>query len=133
MNLDRQIALRDRDSTRAMAEPAWDVCKEQSARNALRYNVLVIRSFHDKETERIWAGEASRRWDAAIQSVARRKLRMLNNAAGLRDLLVPPANRLEALNGDRKGQHSIRVNDQFRLCFVWAPDGAHDVKIVDYH
>jgi len=93
----------------------------------------VIRSFHDKETERIWAGEASRRWDAAIQSVARRKLRMLNNAAGLRDLLVPPANRLEALKGNRKGQHSIRVNDRYRICFAWRENDAYEVELVDYH
>jgi len=65
--------------------------------------------------------------------VARRKLRMLNNARTLNDLRVPPANRLEALHGKRKGQHSIRINDQWRICFVWKDGGAHDVEIVDYH
>jgi proteic killer suppression protein len=65
--------------------------------------------------------------------VARRKLRMLNNARTLNDLRVPPANRLEALHGKRKGQHSIRINDQWRICFVWKDGDAHDVEIVDYH
>ena len=65
--------------------------------------------------------------------MARRKLRMLNNARTLNDLRVPPANRLEALHGKRKGQHSIRINDQWRICFVWKDGGAHDVEIVDYH
>jgi len=68
-----------------------------------------------------------------MQAVARRKLRMLNNAAELADLRIPPANRLEALRGDRKGQHSIRINDQWRLCFRWADGDAFDVAIVDYH
>ena len=68
-----------------------------------------------------------------IQTVARRKLRMLNNAVSLQDLRVPPANRLEALRGNRKGQDSIRVNDQYRICFVWRLGGAEDVEIVDYH
>ena len=77
----------------------------------------MIRSFNDKEAESIWRGIASRRLPADIQSVARRKLRMLNAAAGLDDLRVPPANRLEALKGGRKGQFSIRINDQWRICF----------------
>lgn len=68
-----------------------------------------------------------------MQAVARRKLRMLNNAAELADLRIPPANRLEALRGDRKGQHSIRINDQWRFCFRWADGDAFDVAIVDYH
>lgn len=68
-----------------------------------------------------------------IQSVARRKLRMLNNAASLTDLRIPPANRLEPLKGNRKGQHSIRINDQWRICFRWSGSDAHDVEIVDYH
>jgi proteic killer suppression protein len=93
----------------------------------------VIRSFRASETERIWRGEVSRRLPIEIQTVARRKLRMLNNAVSLQDLRVPPANRLEALRGDRKGQHSIRVNDQYRICFVWRLGGAEDVEIVDYH
>jgi proteic killer suppression protein len=93
----------------------------------------VIRSFADKEVERIWGGVASRRLPGDIQAVARRKLRMLNSAAALEDLRVPPANRLEALKGERKGQHSIRINDQWRLCFRWHGGDAYDVVIVDYH
>jgi len=93
----------------------------------------VIRNFADREAERIWSGQVSRRLPTDIQSVARRKLRMLNNAGSLDDLRVPPANRLEALVGDRKGQHSIRINDQWRVCFRWKDGDALDVEIVDYH
>mgnify|MGYP003483785383 FL=1 len=81
----------------------------------------------------MWSGEVSRRLPTDIQVVARRKLRMLNNAATLEDLRVPPANRLEALKGTRKGQHSIRINDQWRVCFRWKEGDAFDVTIVDYH
>ncbi len=81
----------------------------------------------------MWSGEVSRRLPTDIQVVARRKLRMLNNAATLEDLRVPPANRLEALKGVRKGQHSIRINDQWRVCFRWKEGDAFDVTIVDYH
>lgn len=93
----------------------------------------MIRSFADKEAEKIWRGSASRRLPAVIQQVARRKLRMLNSAVTLDDLRIPPANRLEALKGNRKGQHSIRINDQWRVCFRWRDGDAHDVEIVDYH
>ena len=93
----------------------------------------MIRGFRDRETESVWKGDVSRRLPQDIQPVARRKLRMLNNARTLNDLRVPPANRLEALLGRRKGQHSIRINDQWRICFVWKDGGAHDVEIVDYH
>jgi proteic killer suppression protein len=93
----------------------------------------VIRSFADKEAEKIWAGIQSRRLRGDIQGVARRKLRMLNNASMLEDLKVPPANRLERLKGDRKSQLSIRINDQWRICFQWHEGDAHDVEIVDYH
>ena len=93
----------------------------------------MIRNFADTEAERIWAGIPSRRLPANIQNVARRKLRMLNSAASLDDLRVPPANRLEALKGDRKGQFSIRINEQWRLCFRWKGNDVHDVEIVDYH
>lgn len=81
----------------------------------------------------MWSGEVSRRLPTDIQVVARRKLRMLNNAATLEDLRVPPANRLEALKGVRKGQHGIRINDQWRVCFRWKEGDAFDVTIVDYH
>ena len=93
----------------------------------------MIRSFADREAEKIWEGTPSRRLPGDIQAVVRRKLRMLNNAATLDDLRIPPANRLEALKGNRKGQHSIRINDQWRVCFRWKSGDAFDVQIVDYH
>ena len=92
----------------------------------------MIRSFRCKDTERLFQRESVKRFKA-IEAVARRKLRMLQSALALRDLQVPPGNRLEALKGDRKGQHSIRINDQWRLCFVWTDGGAENVEIVDYH
>jgi proteic killer suppression protein len=93
----------------------------------------VIRNFADREAATIWNGAVSRRLPGNIQTVARRKLRMLNNAFTLDDMRAPPGNRLEALKGDRKGQHSIRINDQWRICFRWHEGDAHDVEIVDYH
>lgn len=93
----------------------------------------MIRSFADREAEAIWRGVVSRRLPIGVQIVARRKLRMLHNARTLADLRAPPANRLEALRGDRVGQHSIRVNDQWRVCFQWRGGDAYDVQIVDYH
>ena len=90
-------------------------------------------SFKDKETAKIWSGAISRRLPAEIQAVARRKLRMIANAHALEDLRIPPANRLEALKGGRKGQWSIRINDQWRICFHWKDGVATDVEIVDYH
>lgn len=93
----------------------------------------MILDFKCAETAAIWQGRMSRRLPPEIQGIARRKLRMLNNAASLNDLRVPPANRLEALKGSRKGQHSIRINDQWRVCFVWTDVGPTDVEIVDYH
>jgi proteic killer suppression protein len=93
----------------------------------------VIRSFLSQETEKVWRGEQSRKLPTDIQQVARRKLRMLNNAQTLQDLRVPPNNRLEALHGDRKGKHSIRIDDQWRLCFRSQEGEAHDVEFVDYH
>jgi len=93
----------------------------------------MIRNFKDKEARKIWEGTVSRKLPKDIQAVARRKLRMLNNARLLKDLRVPPANRLEALKGARKGQHSIRINDQWRICFVWKDGDADEVEIVDNH
>jgi proteic killer suppression protein len=93
----------------------------------------MILGFRNKETEAIWRGDVSRRLPPEIQQTARRKLRMLNNARSLMDLRVPPANRLEALKRDRKGQHAIRINDQWRICFVWTNAGPANVEIVDYH
>jgi proteic killer suppression protein len=93
----------------------------------------MITGFKDRETEKIWEGSVSRKLPQAIQVVARRKLRMLSNAHILDDLRIPPANRLEALKGNRRGQHSIRINDQWRICFTWADGNANYVEIVDYH
>ena len=93
----------------------------------------MIASFRDRETERIWHGEFSRRLPQEIQQVARRKLRMINNARTIADLRVPPANRLEALKGERVGQYSIRINDQWRICFRFVNGQASGVEIVDYH
>jgi proteic killer suppression protein len=99
----------------------------------MRYAWRVIRSFADRETERIWRGEVSRKLPRDIQDGVLRKLRMLNQSRRLEDLRVPPGNRLEVLHGTRGGQHSIRVNDQWRICFVWRDGGAVDVEVVDYH
>jgi proteic killer suppression protein len=93
---------------------------------------MTIRSFRCADTEAIYAGKRSRRW-RNIESVAQRKLQMLDDAVELRDLLAPPGNRLEALGGDRAGQHSIRINDQWRVCFTWTANGPENVEIVDYH
>jgi len=93
----------------------------------------MIRSFRSREAEEIWQGRVVRRLSSEVQRVARRKLRMLNNAQSLSDLRVPPGNRLEALKGERAGEFSIRVNDQWRICFVWRDGDAHEVEIVDYH
>ncbi len=93
----------------------------------------MIAGFADKESERVWQGTVSRRLPMAIQQKARLKLRMLHASVRIDDLRVPPANRLEALAGDRKGQHSIRINDQWRICFRWHSGQASEVQIVDYH
>ena len=93
----------------------------------------MIKNFRSRETEKIWNGVRSKCLPQDIQQIARRKLRMLNNARSLNDLRVPPANRLETLEGSRSGEHSIRVNDQWRICFVWMDGDAVNVEIVDYH
>jgi proteic killer suppression protein len=93
----------------------------------------VIESFANADTERIFRGEVARRLPPGIQRTARRKLMYLAEAQDLRDLLAPPGNRLEALKGDRKGQHSMRINDQWRICFTWRAGNAYNVEIVDYH
>jgi len=94
---------------------------------------VVIRSFRDATTERLWSRQRVKGLDPRIQRVALRKLAMLDAAELLEDLRVPPGNRLEALKGDRNGQHSIRVNDQWRICFRWKDADAYEVEIVDYH
>jgi toxin HigB-1 len=93
----------------------------------------MIVDFRDAETSTVWEGRRSRRLPPDIQASALRKLRIINNAKRLDDLRVPPGNRLEALRGERQGQHSIRINDQWRICFVWRDNHAHQVEIVDYH
>lgn len=93
----------------------------------------MIRSFADREAERLFERQTSRRLPADIQRAARRKLEVLAAAERLEDLLIPPSNRLEKLSGDRAGQHSIRINRQWRICFRWHENAAHDVEIVDYH
>ena len=93
----------------------------------------MIRSFRDKETEKVFKRQLSRKLPTDIQQVALRKLRMLNRSLTLQDLRVPPSNRLEKLSGDRSGQYSIRINDQWRICFVWQDGDSFDVEIVDYH
>jgi proteic killer suppression protein len=93
----------------------------------------MIASCADGETQTIWDGRRSRRLPNDIQATALRKLRLINSARSLDDLRVPPGNRLEALKGRRAGQHSIRVNDQWRICFVWRDRNAHEVQIVDYN
>ena len=93
----------------------------------------MILEFRDRETARIWEGGRSRRLPPWIQATALRRLRLLNNAARLSELASPRGNRLEALSGDRVGQHSIRITDQWRICFRWTDRGPTDVEIVDYH
>ena len=93
----------------------------------------MIRSFADKETESLFRREASRKLPPAIERRARRKLAILDGAETVEDLRIPPGNRLERLRGDREGQYSIRINDQWRICFIWADGDAHEVEITDYH
>jgi len=93
----------------------------------------MIKSFADRETERIFRLELSRKLPGSIQAITRRKLILLDAAGALPDLRIPPGNQLEKLSGNREGQCSIRINDQWRICFVWKDDNAHHVEIVDYH
>jgi proteic killer suppression protein len=93
----------------------------------------MIASFRDGDTERLWRSGKSRRLAADLQRRAFKKLAVLNAAVALDNLKVPPGNQLEGLRGDRRGQHSIRVNDQYRVCFLWRDGNAFDVEIVDYH
>lgn len=93
----------------------------------------MIRSFKDKDTEAVFNGRHVRRIPRALAPVAARKLNQVHAADCLDDLRIPPANRLEALKGDRKGQHSIRINDQWRICFIWKNGAAEAVEITDYH
>ena len=92
----------------------------------------MIQSFQDNKTEEFFGGKTVKQF-SAFKKAAERKLAMLDSATELRDLRAPPANRLEKLKGNRAGQHSIRINDQWRICFVWKEDGPHEVEITDYH
>lgn len=93
----------------------------------------MIKSFRDKETEKVYEGYKSYKIDLSIQRIAYRKLKMLNNAHDLKDLTAPPSNNLEKLKGKMEGKYSIRINDQYRICFWWEHQDAYDVEIVDYH
>ena len=97
------------------------------------YLYYMIVSFKSKETEKVFNRQFSRKLPQTIQAVAMRKLWVIDAATDINDLRIPPSNRLEALKGDRKGQHSIRINDQYRICFLWQNNNAQDVEIVDYH
>jgi len=93
----------------------------------------MIKSIKDKETEKVYSREGSSKLPRDIQQIALRKLRMINNAKNINDLRMPPANRLEKLKGNREGQHSIRINSQWRICFSWQRGDAYEVEIKDYH
>jgi proteic killer suppression protein len=93
----------------------------------------MIKNFADKETEKLFSRQLSRKLPQNIQRNARIKLEILDSAGELQDLMVPPGNRLEKLSGDRKGQHSIRINQQWRICFIWRDGNIYEVEIVDYH
>jgi len=99
----------------------------------MRYTRCVLQSFGDRDTERVWQRVAVRKFHGDLQRIALRKLVLLDAAEDLGDLKIPPGNRLEKLSGDRVGQHSIRVNDQWRICFRWTKAGPEDVTITDYH
>jgi toxin HigB-1 len=102
------------------------------AQRVTLYTRGVIQSFHDASTRKVYDRLYSKAYPRDIQPIALRKLRMLNNARSLQDLRVPPGNRLEKLRGDRMGQHSIRINDQWRVCFIWRGNDAFDVEVADY-
>ena len=93
----------------------------------------MIKSFRSKETEKIWNGEFSKKLPGEIQNIARRKLRMMNNSHSLNDLRIPPSNRLELLRGQLQGLYSIRINNQWRICFRWKDGDCFDIEIIDYH
>ena len=99
----------------------------------VKHHLFMIESFGSKETEKIWQGIRSKKLPRDIQQVARRKLRMLHAATIIEDLKIPPGNRLEALKGDLKGYHSIRINKQWRIIFKWDSGNCQQVEIVDYH
>lgn len=93
----------------------------------------MIASFGSKETEKVWNGERVKKWPIEIQTTGRRKLRMLNNSQSILDLRIPPSNQLEKLGGNLKDYYSIRINDQWRIIFIWEDNNANEVEITDYH
>jgi len=93
----------------------------------------MIKSFASSESEKVWNGIKSKKFPIAIQNIARRKLRMINNSTNIVDLRIPPANRLKKLKGDLKGKYSIRINDKYRIIFNWKSSHAYEVEIIDYH
>ena len=93
----------------------------------------MILTFGSKETEKVWHGERVRKWPLEIQTIGRRKLRMLNNSQNIADLRIPPSNRLEKLSGNMKDFYSLRINNQWRIIFVWDNGNANEVEIIDYH
>ena len=93
----------------------------------------MIKTFKSKETEKVWEGRSSKKLPIQIQQIARRKLRMINNSIDINDLRIPPSNRLEKLSGNLKNYHSIRINDKWRIMFIWKQGHAFDVQIIDYH
>jgi proteic killer suppression protein len=99
----------------------------------VRYVYEVIASFANSATEKVWLRQRVSKWSPDVQRIAHRKLLMIDAADFLHDLRIPPGNRLEQLAGNRAGQHSIRVNDQWRICFTWTSAGAENIEIVDYH
>ncbi len=99
----------------------------------MRYYRAMIKGFKSKQTESVWNGQKTKSISKEVAKVALRKLRIIHAARDLTDLRIPPANHLEALKGNRRGQHSIRINDQFRICFEWRNGDAYNVEIVDYH
>jgi toxin HigB-1 len=121
----------DRDATdRWRAAPSAITV---AVHNGMRYCLLVLQSFSDKDTERVWRRQRSKRLDQPSQRAALRKLLILDAADEIGDLRIPPGNRLEKLKGDRANSYSIRINDQWRICFRWTTAGPEDVEIVDYH
>ena len=121
-------------TSRAICRYLWFKSSLLDNSNAPRYYCpCVIKTFHDRNTERAFHREPTRYFPENILPACRRKLQILNAAGALSDLRVPPGNRLEALRGDRDGQYSIRVNDQWRICFRWDGSDAYDVEIVDYY
>jgi toxin HigB-1 len=130
----RQFRVLDRAACAEAQETAEQVTvRALDVISARRYYAPMIRGFRDRSTERLFLRERVKKFSRQLQRAALRKLALLDAAEALEDLRVPPGNRLEKLSGDREGRHSIRIGDQWRLCFRWSEGDAHDVEITDYH